>query len=102
MAVKVISAELAQELDSTTTEPKYLDNSKAQKKLRRAQALQEFPHLGVCMLCGDQATHRHSKSGHDRPVSSSDNVAVCANCHFLIHHGDKARQGASWAWRNPA
>ncbi len=102
MALKDRSAWFLKESTDSTNKSINLESSDQIKQQRRAQALRDFPILGICMLCGDAATHRHSKEGHFHAVSLEDTVMVCANCHYTIHHGDRAERGASWAWKNPA
>lgn len=93
--------------DAQTNEgsTKFLESKKDFEKLkhaRRIESFRKFSTLGPCMLCGDNATHRHSKSGHKAPVSTEDILPVCNACHVIIHFGDVRGGGASWAWRHPA
>lgn len=102
MEEKRLSSELSQAEEATTRYGKSLPEPSNEKHNRRQQALQQFAALGACMLCGAQATHRHSKTGHRYPVTAGDTVPVCDDCHWTIHSADRPKQrGASWAWRNP-
>ncbi|MCU1301940.1 MAG: hypothetical protein JWQ87_2224 [Candidatus Sulfotelmatobacter sp.] len=102
MEFKENSGCVAQFADETTNYRNSLEVSFHEKAYRRAQAQAAFPRLGACMLCGAQATNRHSKSSHNLPVSVEDIVPVCDDCHSVIHYGDRRQGGASWAWRTAA
>lgn len=106
MKEKGASSENPQVSDDTTTalEPSKEAGAGAKrlKSARRVTAWRKFRDLDVCMLCGDRATQRHSKSGHLDPADESDIVPVCDRCHATIHSEDRSGFRVSRAWRYPA